>query len=240
MAVGRNRFDDVEDMRRKELQDLVRGEFSYQQYIGIENRFRGRRAQMSETIEFEPNDIKSEDPGKRAIAEYYELYRDKEIERVKKGLSTFQGATGITAAGDLFEQKLVSLEHGPDLAPGGMDYWTDEQTAYVIANVNWRPIPWQIMRKNWNSSQRTRQSQRMREAMLVAAGMPDLAGLSHRMFFMMKPDEPNLWDPTQPGFMGRTEDIPQALPERGPSAWQELTGEWASEWEGIKKLVGAR
>ena len=129
------------------------------------------------------------------------------------------------AAGDLFQEKLESLK---------LSHWTPEERVYVSANTNLRPIPWQIARKQWGRIEEMRQSQLAREAMLVASGRPDLALLSHQMFFMLDPDDDRvLWDPTVNRASSWISSVPLAIPGPEPSALEELVG-WG------KELVGAR
>ena len=173
-------FDSIEMKRRKELLSLPRSGLSYMQWKSVEDKFSGRRGQAAEEEDFGKNDVKDSDPMKRAMAQYYELFRHPRV----------RDAEGISMPnGDAIFSRLFKAKANLSVEQGGWG-WTQDQAKYVIANTNRRPIPWFVLSQISGARKDSIiRSQTMRELMFVESGRKDLAMISHRLFYMYPPEQ---------------------------------------------------
>ena len=172
-------FDSIEMKRRKELLSLPRSGLSYMQWKSVEDKFTGRRAQLAEEEEFGKNDVNDPDPMKRAMAQYYELFRDPRV----------RDAEGISMPnGDEIFSRLFKAKANLSVEQGGWG-WTVDQAKHVIANTNRRPVPWFVLSQISGARKDSIiRSQTMREQMFVDMGRKDLAMIIHRLFYMLPPE----------------------------------------------------
>ena len=172
-------FDSIEMKRRKELLSLPRSGLSYMQWKSVEDKFTGRRAQLAEEEEFGKNDVNDPDPMKRAMAQYYELFRDPRV----------RDAEGISMPnGDEIFSRLFKAKANLSVEQGGWG-WTVDQAKHVIANTNRRPVPWFVLSQISGARKDSiMRSQTMREQMFVDMGRKDLAMIIHRLFYMLPPE----------------------------------------------------
>ena len=216
-------FDSIEMKRRKELLSLPRSGLSYMEWKSIEDKFSGRRGQAAEEEDFGKNDINDPDPMKRAMAQYYELFRHPRV----------RDAEGISMPnGDEIFSRLFRAKANLSVEQGGWG-WTTDQAKHVIANTNRRPVPWFVLSQVSGARKDSIiRSQRMREQMFIEMGRKDLAMISHRLFYMLPPEVG--------AYSEEVDRLVEGGPhEFGPYMYDEAWGHQEQRLEDIEEAGGA-
>jgi len=216
-------FDSIEMKRRKELLSLPRSGLSYMEWKSIEDKFSGRRGQAAEEEDFGKNDINDPDPMKRAMAQYYELFRHPRV----------RDAEGISMPnGDEIFSRLFRAKANLSVEQGGWG-WTTDQAKHVIANTNRRPVPWFVLSQVSGARKDSIiRSQRMREQMFIEIGRKDLAMISHRLFYMLPPEVG--------AYSEEVDRLVEGGPhEFGPYMYDEAWGHQEQRLEDIEEAGGA-
>jgi len=221
---GTSTFDNIEMKRRKELLSLPRSGLSYMQWKSVEDKFSGRRGQAAEEEDFGKNDINDPDPMKRAMAQYYELFRHPRV----------RDAEGISMPnGDEIFSRLFRAKANLAVEQGGWG-WTVDQAKHVIANTNRRPVPWFVLSQVSGARKDSIiRSQRMREQMFIEMGRKDLAMISHRLFYMLPPEQGAYSESVDRLVEGGPHDF-------GPYMYDEAWGHQEQRLEDIQGAGGAQ